>query len=77
MDFDLSSEQQMIVDTATEVGRKYGPHYWLEKDQQHAFPQECLPQAEGLTGTMVHGPRARAKSICFLFICSGEEQPQN
>ncbi len=56
MDFDLTSEQQMIVDTATEVGRKYGPQYWFEKDQAHSFPQEFLDEMGELGFFGLHLP---------------------
>ena len=46
----------MIVDTATEVGRKYGPTYWLEKDQKHAFPSEFLNEMGELGFFGLHLP---------------------
>lgn len=41
MDFILSDEQRMIVDTARKVGEQFGPDYWREKDAAKAFPSEC------------------------------------
>jgi acyl-CoA dehydrogenase len=40
MDFDLSEEQRMIVDTSRRVGEAFGLQYWYEKDGAHAFPGE-------------------------------------
>lgn len=40
MDFDLTEEQRMIVDTSRRVGERFGLSYWLEKDRAHAFPGE-------------------------------------
>ena len=58
MDFELSSEQQMIVDTATEVGKKYGADYWFEKDQNHSFPSEFLSEMGELGFFGLHLPEA-------------------
>jgi len=38
MDFELTPEQKMIVETATEIARDYGPEYWREKARKHEFP---------------------------------------
>lgn len=40
MDFDLTDEQKMLVQTASELARDFGPEYWREKDKTHAFPDE-------------------------------------
>jgi acyl-CoA dehydrogenase len=55
MDFELSAEQKMIVETAKEISRDYGPEYWREKDKKHEFPEEfwkSLVEA-GFTGVVV------------------------
>ena len=41
MDFQLSDEQKMIVETATKVGREFGLEYWAKQDEAKAFPREC------------------------------------
>lgn len=41
MDFTLSEEQRMVIDTARKVGEKFGPDYWRAKDAAHAYPSEC------------------------------------
>jgi len=41
MDFRLTQEQQMIVDAARQVGKRFGLDYWREQDAKKAFPQEC------------------------------------
>lgn len=41
MDFSLSDEQKLIVDTARRIGETYGVDYWYEQDRKKAFPQEC------------------------------------
>ncbi len=33
MDFDLSLEQQMMADTATQISARFDPEYWREKDE--------------------------------------------
>lgn len=41
MDFHMSDEQKLIIDTASKVGREFGLEYWSKKDEQKAFPHEC------------------------------------
>ncbi|MEM2445967.1 MAG: acyl-CoA dehydrogenase family protein, partial [Candidatus Bathyarchaeia archaeon] len=40
MNFELTPEQKMIVETAAEIARDYGPEYWREKDRKHEFPED-------------------------------------
>jgi len=40
LDFELTTEQKMIVETAAEIARDYGPEYWREKDKKHEFPED-------------------------------------
>ncbi|MEM2148137.1 MAG: acyl-CoA dehydrogenase family protein [Candidatus Bathyarchaeia archaeon] len=40
MDFELTAEQKMIVETAAEIARDFGPEYWREKDKKHEFPED-------------------------------------
>ncbi|ADP18205.1 acyl-CoA/acyl-ACP dehydrogenase [Achromobacter sp. SD115] len=41
MDFSLSDEQKLIVETARRIGETYGVDYWYEQDRKNAFPQAC------------------------------------
>lgn len=41
MDFDLSPEQELIVETARKVGRSFGPDYWRQVDRDRRFPREA------------------------------------
>ncbi|QKS26752.1 Acyl-CoA dehydrogenase fadE12 [Vreelandella titanicae] len=41
MDFELTKEQQMIVDTASKVGQDFGLEYWEAQDKAKSFPWEC------------------------------------
>jgi acyl-CoA dehydrogenase len=41
MDFALTEEQQMIVDTARRLGKDYGLEYWAAQDKAKTFPQDC------------------------------------
>lgn len=41
MNFELSDEQKLIIDTASKVGREFGLEYWAKKDEEKAFPHEC------------------------------------
>jgi acyl-CoA dehydrogenase len=54
MDFALSDEQRMLVDTARKVGEKFGLDYWREHDKAKAFPREfwrevCAAGIGGIT----------------------------
>ncbi|MFP3984986.1 MAG: acyl-CoA dehydrogenase family protein [Candidatus Bathyarchaeia archaeon] len=40
MDFELSAEQKMIVQAASEIAKDFGPEYWREKDKNHVFPED-------------------------------------
>ena len=42
MDFSLSEEQQMLVDTALDIGAEFGPQYWHDKDEKNEYPDEFL-----------------------------------
>ncbi|CAH1691087.1 Acyl-CoA dehydrogenase [Hyphomicrobiales bacterium] len=55
MDFALSDEQKMIVETARRVGQAFGLDYWREKDGQKAYPAECWKALcdAGLAGAML------------------------
>ncbi|HVJ31704.1 MAG TPA: acyl-CoA dehydrogenase family protein [Terriglobia bacterium] len=41
MEFLLSPEQEMMVETARKVGAAFGPDYWRDKDREKAFPAEA------------------------------------
>lgn len=41
MEFRLSDEQQMVIETARKIGEEFGPDYWREKDAAKAYPAEC------------------------------------
>lgn len=40
MDFTLSDEQKMIVDSARKLGERFGLDYWREHDRRKDFPRE-------------------------------------
>ncbi|MDH5448375.1 MAG: acyl-CoA/acyl-ACP dehydrogenase [Candidatus Bathyarchaeota archaeon] len=40
MDFELTVEQKMIVQAASEIAQDFGPEYWREKDKNHTFPED-------------------------------------
>lgn len=63
MDFSLSDEQRMMVETAQRVGEEYGLDYWRELDERGEYPHEmwraicdaglcgvALPEAYGGAG---------------------------
>ena len=42
MDFDLSLEQQMMVETAEQISARFDPEYWMEKDDKGEYPAEFI-----------------------------------
>jgi len=40
LDFELSEEQKMVVEAASDIARDFGPEYWREKDKKHEFPED-------------------------------------
>ena len=40
MDFQFSDEQKMMVDSARQIGERFGLDYWRKKDAAKAFPAE-------------------------------------
>jgi acyl-CoA dehydrogenase len=40
LDFELTDEQKMIVQAASEVAKDFGPEYWREKDKNQVFPED-------------------------------------
>ncbi len=52
MDFTLTPEQQLMIETARRVGEKYGPEYWRDRDERKAYPAEAWKEIceTGLAG---------------------------
>lgn len=40
LDFNLTAEQKMVVQSASEIAKNFPPEYWREKDKNHAFPED-------------------------------------
>jgi len=40
LDFELTDEQKMIVEAASDIAKDFGPEYWREKDKNHEFPED-------------------------------------
>lgn len=40
MDFNLSEEQNLIIQSVKEISKDFPPEYWREIDQKHRFPEE-------------------------------------
>ena len=55
MDFQLSFEQQMILDYGQNLAQSFGSDYWREKSDAQEFPQELWRQIadDGFLGVMV------------------------
>ncbi|MFN3447179.1 MAG: acyl-CoA dehydrogenase family protein [Roseococcus sp.] len=41
MEFSLSDEQRMVVETARRIGERFGPAYWRDLDARKAYPAEA------------------------------------
>lgn len=55
MDFELDTEQKMIVQAASEIAEDFSPEYWRKKDRDHEFPDKfwkALVDA-GFAGMMI------------------------
>ncbi|MBX6745379.1 MAG: acyl-CoA/acyl-ACP dehydrogenase, partial [Acetobacteraceae bacterium] len=63
MEFRLSEDQRLLVETARKVGERFGPEYWRDLDARKAYPAEAwaaiceaglcgiaLPEAYGGSG---------------------------
>lgn len=55
MDFRLTDEQNLMIETARKVGAAFGPDYWRDKDEAKSFPTECWQAIcdAGLAGAML------------------------
>lgn len=55
MDFTLTEEQKLMIETARKVGEDFGPEYWREKDAKKEYPSECWQGIcdAGLAGAML------------------------
>lgn len=40
LNFELTAEQKMIVDAASDIAKDFDPEYWRNKDRNHEFPEE-------------------------------------
>jgi len=40
LDFELDTEQKMIVQAASEIAEDFSPEYWRKKDRDHEFPDK-------------------------------------
>ncbi|MGV6806469.1 MAG: acyl-CoA dehydrogenase family protein [bacterium] len=41
MNFTLTEEQELMIETARKVGEEFGLDYWREKDANKTYPSEC------------------------------------
>lgn len=55
MNFDITEEQQMMVQTARQIGERFGLDYWRRKDAAKEFPHEIWEAIcdAGIAGIMV------------------------
>lgn len=55
MNFDLTLEQQMMVETAEQISARFDPEYWRDKDEKGEYPAEFMQEigAQGFFGLPV------------------------
>jgi acyl-CoA dehydrogenase len=40
LNFELTAEQKMVAQAASEIAKNFPPEYWREKDKNHEFPED-------------------------------------
>jgi acyl-CoA dehydrogenase len=55
MNFDITEEQKMMIETARQIGERFGLDYWRRKDAAKEYPQEIWEAIceAGIAGMMV------------------------
>ncbi|MCO5159189.1 MAG: acyl-CoA/acyl-ACP dehydrogenase [Aquamicrobium sp.] len=55
MNFDITEEQKMMLETARQIGERYGLDYWRKKDAAKEFPHEIWQAIcdAGIAGMMI------------------------
>lgn len=55
MNFDITEEQTMMIETARQIGERFGLDYWRQKDAAKAYPHEIWQAIceAGIAGMMV------------------------
>ena len=55
MDFQLTDEQGLFIETARRIGEDFGLEYWRDKDAREEYPAECWQAIcdAGMAGAMV------------------------
>lgn len=73
MDFDLTTEQQQILDYGNSVAKQYDRRYWLDCAEKHEFPTALYQKvaADGFVGMMVpeqYGGAGQGMTEMHLFL---------
>lgn len=55
MNFDTTEEQKMMIDTARQIGERFGLEYWRQKDAEKSYPAEIWQAIceAGIAGAMI------------------------
>lgn len=79
MNFDISEEQKMMIETARQIGQRFGLDYWRRKDAAGEYPQEIWQAIceAGIAGMMIpedHGGLGLGLvdlALCIEELCRG------
>jgi len=79
MNFDISEEQTMMIETARQIGERFGLAYWRQKDRDKEYPHEIWKAIceAGIAGMMVPVPYGGLGlgmvdlALCIEELCKG------
>ena len=79
MNFDITEEQKMMIETARQIGERFGLDYWRQKDAAKEFPHEIWQAIcdAGIAGMMIPeeygglGLGLVDLALCIEEVCKG------
>lgn len=79
MNFDITEEQTMMIETARQIGERFGLDYWRQKDGDKEYPHEIWKAIceAGIAGMMVPAPYGGLGlgmvdlALCIEELCKG------
>lgn len=79
MNFDITEDQKMMMETARQIGERFGLEYWRQKDRAKEYPHEvwqaiCDAGIAGMMVPEVHGGLGLGLTdlaLCIEALCKG------